>query len=213
MRPSTLALPPLEVAVRGRGATLAGLQNIGVHAEAHRAACVSPLEASFRKDLIELLLLGLLLDAHRAGDNERADTFLYLVSLQNGGGGPEVFDAGIGARAEEDGVYLDLPYRGTRLERHVLQGSLVALVLGLGNVAVKSYGLRRRGAPGDVRHEVLGLYYHFLVELRALVCGERAPLLDGPGPVLTLRGELSSPEVLEGRLVRGDEARSRAALD
>ena len=39
------ALPALEVAIRGRGAALARLEPVGVHAEAHRAARLAPLEA------------------------------------------------------------------------------------------------------------------------------------------------------------------------
>src|SRR5436853_467462 len=37
MRSAALALAALEVAVRGRGAALAGLELVGVHGEAHRA--------------------------------------------------------------------------------------------------------------------------------------------------------------------------------
>src|SRR5438034_1091318 len=39
------ALPPLEVAVRGRGADLPPLETIGIHREAHRASGAAPLEA------------------------------------------------------------------------------------------------------------------------------------------------------------------------
>src|SRR5262249_9387475 len=38
-------LAALEVAVRGRGAALAGLEDVGVHAQAHRAARTAPVEA------------------------------------------------------------------------------------------------------------------------------------------------------------------------
>jgi 3-isopropylmalate/(R)-2-methylmalate dehydratase large subunit len=52
-------LATLEVAVRGRGAALAGLQPIGVHGEAHRAALDAPFEAGFPEDPVQAFLLGL----------------------------------------------------------------------------------------------------------------------------------------------------------
>src|SRR4029079_11959233 len=52
---------PLEMAVRGRGATLARAELIRVHAEAHRAARLAPLEARILEDLVEPLGFGLCL--------------------------------------------------------------------------------------------------------------------------------------------------------
>src|SRR6186713_1238333 len=49
------ALPSLEVTVRGAGTALAGQQEVRVHAQAHRAASVAPLEASSGEDLVETL--------------------------------------------------------------------------------------------------------------------------------------------------------------
>ena len=53
------ALPALEVAVRRRGAALARRQDVRVHAEAHRAAGVAPLEPCVQEHLVEAFLLGL----------------------------------------------------------------------------------------------------------------------------------------------------------
>src|SRR5256712_13231879 len=47
MRAPARALPALEVAVRGRRATLAGTEDVGVHAEAHGAPRAAPIEARF----------------------------------------------------------------------------------------------------------------------------------------------------------------------
>src|SRR5918997_3694520 len=213
VRPSALALAPLEVAVGGRGAALTGLQDVRVHPEAHRATRVAPLEAGGGEDLVEALLLGLLLDAHGAGDDEGADALFDPVALEDAGGRPQVLDAGVGARAEEDGVHLDLPHRGPRLEVHVPEGPLVAVVLGLGDLPVERDGLRRRRPPRDVRDELFRPYDDFFVELGALVGRELPPLLDGLGPVLALRGVLAALQVLEGGLVGGHEACPRPALD
>src|SRR5262245_3643426 len=45
-----VALATLEVAVRGRGAALAGRELVWVHGEAHRAARLAPFEAGLHKD-------------------------------------------------------------------------------------------------------------------------------------------------------------------
>src|SRR5690606_40751395 len=52
---AALALPPLEVAVGGRGAALARLEGVRVHAEAHGAAGGPPLGAGRLEDLVEAL--------------------------------------------------------------------------------------------------------------------------------------------------------------
>ena len=65
------ALAALEVAVRGRGAALARLEDVGVHAQAHRAAGDAPVEAGGPEDLVEALRLGLRADLLRAGDDHR----------------------------------------------------------------------------------------------------------------------------------------------
>src|SRR3712207_3240881 len=72
VRAATLALPPLEVAVRRRGAALPGSELVGVHPEAHRAAGAAPLRTRGGEDLVEALGLRLQPDPHRAGYDEQA---------------------------------------------------------------------------------------------------------------------------------------------
>src|SRR3984957_13330008 len=61
-----VALAPLEIAVRGRGAAFAGIELVGIHREAHRAAGLAPLEAGFDEDLVEAFGFGLLFYPARA---------------------------------------------------------------------------------------------------------------------------------------------------
>jgi hypothetical protein len=61
--PAALALPALEVAVRRRGAPLTGLKYVRVHAQAHRAARLPPVEACVLEDPVQALVLRLPLDA------------------------------------------------------------------------------------------------------------------------------------------------------
>src|SRR6266536_464526 len=53
VRAPAAALAALEVAVRGRGAALAGLEDVGVHAQAHRAAGGPPVEAGGAEHAVE----------------------------------------------------------------------------------------------------------------------------------------------------------------
>src|SRR5579872_6187505 len=58
VRAAARPLPPLEVAVGGRRTPLAGAENIGIHAEAHRAPGLPPLKARTREESVESLALG-----------------------------------------------------------------------------------------------------------------------------------------------------------
>src|SRR6266581_7451324 len=64
--PAARALPPFEIAVRGRSAALARLEPVRVHAQAHGAARFAPLEAGILEDPVKALVLRLRLDQPRA---------------------------------------------------------------------------------------------------------------------------------------------------
>ena len=104
-------------------------------AEAHGAAGLAPLEAGGLEDGVEAFGFGLALDGLRAGDDHGADLGGDVVALDDLGGGAQVFDAAVGAGAEEDGVDLDLGDGRAGLEAHVLvgagEGFLVGLVVGV----------------------------------------------------------------------------------
>src|SRR5207244_546069 len=55
VRAPPASLAALEVAVRRRGAALAALQHVGVHAEAHRAPGVAPLESRLAEHPVQPL--------------------------------------------------------------------------------------------------------------------------------------------------------------
>src|SRR5260370_1509282 len=58
VRAAAGALPAFEVAVAGRRASLAGRQDVRVHAQAHRAPGVAPLETRGLEDRVEALVFG-----------------------------------------------------------------------------------------------------------------------------------------------------------
>src|SRR5205807_190670 len=81
VRAAVFTLPTLEIAVRGAGAALMRRQNVGVHADAHAAASVAPLETGVAENFVEAFFFSLRLDAARAGDNQRLlDIFRHVLA-------------------------------------------------------------------------------------------------------------------------------------
>src|SRR5271167_3915634 len=64
------ALAALEVAVAGAGAAFVGGQDVGIHADAHAATGVAPLETGGGENFVEAFFFGLGLDAAGAGDDQ-----------------------------------------------------------------------------------------------------------------------------------------------
>ena len=132
-----------------------GASDVGVHAEAHRAAGDAPVEAGRAEDLVEALGLGLRLDLLRARHDHRVDAASDLAALDDLGGGAQVADARVRARADEDAVERDLLDRRARLEVHVAAARarrprvLRLRARPLGDGATMS-GV---GAPRDLRRE------------------------------------------------------------
>src|SRR5919199_126209 len=136
VRAPAAPLPALEVAVARGGATLAGPQDVGVHAEAHRAARLAPLEAGFAEDAVQPLGFRRTLDGLRAGHDHRAHAAFNPVPFQNPRRGAQVFYARVGAGADEDAVNAYLFDGRARAEAHVtkraVESECVRLARGLG---------------------------------------------------------------------------------
>ena len=189
-----LALPALEVAVGRRGAALSGLEGVGVHAQAHRAAGTAPLGAGLLEDHVEPFVLGLQPDPHRTGYDEQAGVLVDLAALDDLGGEPQVLDPAVGAGADEDRVDLDLAHRRAGLEPHVPQCLLggdpvlgVLEVLGARDVAPS--GTPWPGLVPQVTNGVIvaGVEDDLLVELRVGVGAQGPPVLHRRVPLRALR--------------------------
>ena len=63
------ALATLEISVAGAGAAFVRGQDVGVHADAHAAAGIAPLETGGAENFVEAFFFGLVLDAARAGNH------------------------------------------------------------------------------------------------------------------------------------------------
>src|SRR5262245_63804854 len=69
--PPTATLTAFKVAIRSGRAAFAWLKDVGVHAKAHAAARLSPVESRRLEDFIEPFTLCLLLDLLRARHDHR----------------------------------------------------------------------------------------------------------------------------------------------
>jgi hypothetical protein len=99
-----------------------GLQLVGVHGQAHRAARLAPFEAGGDEDLVEALGLGLRLHEARARHDHGVDARRHLLRPSAiFGGGAQVLDAAVGAGADEDAVDLDVGDLRAGLQAHVFE--------------------------------------------------------------------------------------------
>src|SRR5581483_11549523 len=117
------SLATLEVAVTGGGATLALGKLVAVHGDTHAASRLAPLEAGFAEDVSQPFLLGHAAHMGRAGYHQRAHGWRNALAFDVTRGQPQVFQARIGAGADEDGIYGDVGDLLLWRETHVLQGA------------------------------------------------------------------------------------------
>src|ERR1022692_1543733 len=100
MGASTTPLAALEVAIARAGASLAGLEDVGVHAEAHRAARIAPVRSRTREDRVQALRFGLHLHLGGSRHHEDAKTVMDAPTLEHRRGRAKVLDPAVGARAD-----------------------------------------------------------------------------------------------------------------
>src|SRR5271165_5444706 len=124
MRAALVALAAFKIAVRGRGAALAGREFVRVHGEAHRAAGLPPLEAGGKENLVEPLGLGLGLHQARARNNHGVDPLAHSPPFRDLRRGAQILDAAVGAGADEDPVDCEVRNLLAALETHVVEGAL-----------------------------------------------------------------------------------------
>src|SRR6266849_11144177 len=121
MRAAFIALAALEITVRGRGAAFAGLELVGIHGEAHRAAGLAPVEAGLDEYLVQALGLGLLLHQAGAGYDHRTDVAIDRLVVRDARDVAEVFDARVGARSNEYPIDRDIGYPFAAVQSHIVE--------------------------------------------------------------------------------------------
>src|SRR5439155_11844491 len=93
MRAPTGALPPFEVTVRRRSATLTRKQDVRVHPEAHRAAGVAPFEPGVGEDRVEPLFFSLCFDKPGARHDHCPHSARYFATAHNRRGRTQILDS------------------------------------------------------------------------------------------------------------------------
>ena len=194
-------------------AALARLQLVGIHGQAHAAARLAPLEPGLLEYPVQPLGLGLTLDRPAAGHDHRADACRQRVAADHGRRGTQVFDPGVGTRADEHPVELDRRDRRAGLQGHVVERAGHGFAIGV------AAGLGPDRAPG----RSTGATCPGLVP--QVTCGETSAASNGstlsyaaPGSlgnlppaghrgVEILGNELPAAKVVERRFVRRDHAR------
>ena len=184
------ALTAFEVPVGRGGADLIADEFIGVHREAHGAACGPPFESGFFEDFIEAFLLALDGGDLRSGNGDGGDTRGDLFALEVFGGFAEVGEAAIGAGADEGYINGDAFDRGSGGELHVGEGFLddgsffrVRGGGGIGDVFANGDAVVGGNSPGDGGLYVFGIDGDDVIELRVGIGGEGFPAGDGFVPL------------------------------
>src|SRR5437879_4947832 len=221
VRAAVFALAALEVAVAGAGAAFVGRQDVGVHADAHAAAGVAPLETGGAENFVEALFFGLRLDAAGAGDNQRLlDVFRHVLAGDKTRGGAQIIEARIGARADEHAVHGNIHDGRAGFEAHVFQrafrGLLIVEILEIVRIgdargdAGNHAGIR---APGNLRCDLLGVQLYGHIKLCAVVAPQCSPALDGFLKRFAARNKGTAFEISERGFIRRDHAGARSAFD
>src|SRR6201991_901738 len=116
------ALAAFEVAIGSRDTIFPCGDLVFVHAEAGGAAGLAEVEAGCFEDFVDAFFDGLLFNLFATGYDPYFDVVGFLFAFYEGGYEPEVFDAGVGAAADEDVVNFFAFDGGAGLKAHIGQG-------------------------------------------------------------------------------------------
>ena len=220
MRATAGALAPLEVAVGRRGASFARAQLVGVHRQAHRATGTTPLGTSGGEDFVQSFTFRLLGDGNRAGHDQHLHVVSDTTAAQDVGDDAQVFDAAVGAGADENGVDSDVAQLCAGLQSHVIQRALGGHALGrvtesprIGDFPRQRCALTGVGPPRHPGRKLRRIDGDDLVECGVVVGYERAPVRDRGVPVAALWSVGAALEEFEGRVVRRNHAGAGTGFD
>src|SRR5205085_6913122 len=114
MRASATTLPPFEVSITRRRATLTRLQDVGVHPQTHRTSRFAPFKSRLVKDAVESFTLRRLLHLLRSWYNHRAHRRVDPITLHHTRRRTQIFNTRIRARTDECPVDRDVLNVGAR---------------------------------------------------------------------------------------------------
>src|ERR1035438_7833328 len=79
VRASSASLPAFEITVAGRRAALSWLQDVGIHAETHRASRLAPFKPRIQKNAVQSFLFRRELDRLRARHHHGANLRIEVL--------------------------------------------------------------------------------------------------------------------------------------
>src|ERR1041384_632571 len=220
MRAAAAPLTPLKIAVRSRCASLAWIQNVGVHSQTHTASRLTPLEPSSDEKLVESFILCLRLYLMRPGHDHRPHTWGDLPSLDHAGSLAQIFNTRISAGPDENAIEFYLMDRRVWHKIHVLERTSQCFV----GVTIRNQVRIRDGpiyichhsrvsAPTYLWRERCHINRHLAVKRRAFVRSEGLPILDCRIEGFTVRSKAAASQIIKGCPVWSNHTGSRASLD
>ena len=130
MGASALPLPPFEITIGSRGTALTRFQLVVVHRETHRTTRLAPLKSRRDKNLVQPFLFGLPFYQSGTGHHHRQLHIRRdMLAARNRCRSTQIFNARIGAGADEHLVYVDLHNRRVWLQPHIFQCALGSIAL------------------------------------------------------------------------------------
>jgi len=221
VRAAVAALAAFKVTVGGAGAALVRRENVGVHADAHAAACVAPLESGVGENFVEAFFFRGGFDSAGAGNDKRLlDGFRDMLAFDEMRGGAEIVETGIGAGADEDAVHGNIRDGRSGLEAHVFErafgGFLIVQVLEIVRVRyARGYAGDHAGicTPGDLRSDFFGLQLDGHIEFGVFVGMQQFPALDGFLKFFPSRNEGPAFEIRERGVIGRDHSSAGAAFN
>src|SRR5690242_17937007 len=100
MRAAAAPLASFEVAITRRRTTLARLQDVRIHSEAHRTTRLAPLKSRFAKDAIESFAFRRALHLLRARHHHRIHRRTDTITLHHARRRPQIFQPRVGTRTD-----------------------------------------------------------------------------------------------------------------
>jgi len=216
---SRAALAALEVAITGASAKLIADELVGVHAEAHRAACPTPFKSGFTEDFGDAHFFCDGGDSLGTGNDNGFHMRSNLAAADVLGDFLEIGETTIGAATEEGDIDFESVHRCSGSDLHVLNGLdggctiLLREVLGIRDRLIDEDSLSRGDAPGDGGEDILSPETNDIVIDGVGIGGNGLPARDGGVPLSSLGGVGAATQILESSLVGIHIADARTALD
>ena len=211
-------LSAAEIAVGGRGASLAGRHDVAVDSHAHRTAGVGPFKSGVAENTIKALAFRLPLHAGRTRRHKPGH--FADPAGQNRGGSTQVLDARIGAGADENAINRDLGQLLARCDGHVIE-RVAQIFARTGSASRDGSGTQAsigRASSGVVPQVTMGAMalpssVHLAVETRIRIGSKRRPRLDGSIESIPFGRVGTTFKIGESGCIRRDHSAAPSGLD